>query len=75
MLDLTQFNAFVSKVFQTVHLALSNPDAKKDILAAVATITAAVVAEGANPAADIAALDSLNTIVTNLDAAKKQVQG
>lgn len=67
------FLAFQKLVFLTVHQALTNPEMGGDILAAVAAITGAVVTSGANPAADLAALQSLNKIVSDLVAAKAQV--
>jgi hypothetical protein len=72
--NLTDFNTFVATTFKTINLALQLPSAKSDILAAVAAITKAVIEEGANPLDDLAALQSLNVIVTNLAAAKTQVQ-
>ena len=74
-MTLAELHDFNVTVFQTIHLALSNPDAAADILAAIATVTAAVAGGGADPIADINALKSINQIVTNLATARQQVQG
>jgi len=72
MIDFTQFNAFAAQVFQTFNTAFAN-GMGQDILTEIGQVTAAVAAKGADPAADLAAIQTLNKIVNDLVTAKKQV--
>ena len=67
---LAQFNQLV---FQTIQLAFQN-GIGQDALTAIGAVTGAVAASGANPEADMAALQAINKIISDLHTARLAVQ-
>jgi hypothetical protein len=71
MLNLTQIEEVFTEVNAFVKAALAG-EAPADAIALAASIGSAIVAKGADPTADLAALKALNTFNADIIAAKKE---
>jgi hypothetical protein len=70
--QLADFNTFCKEVVATFTLAYKN-GMGIDIMTEITAFTAAVAADGYNPAADLAAINSLNKVISDLITAKNQI--
>jgi hypothetical protein len=70
--QLTDFDTFCKEVIATFTLAYKN-GMGTDVLTEITAVSTAVAANGYNPVADLAAINALNKVISDLIIAKNTI--